>query len=663
MSAQFGRWNLDGLPADPGYLAKAREILAPYGPDDGDTYIKDTVGVLFRAFHTTGESRKERQPLVTASGTVICWDGRLDNREALIRDVQGRDRVTAESTDLAVVAAAYGTWGTTCFAELTGDWALSIWDAARRSLLLAKDPIGTRPLYYSFDEKQIVWSTILDPLVLLAGKKFQLEEEYIAGWLSFFPAAHLTPYAGIHSVPPSCVVTLEPGRHTVTKYWDFDAATRIRYRTDREYEEHFRQVFGESVRRRLRSDSPVLAELSGGMDSSAIVCMADALIERGAAETARLDTISYFDDSEPNWNERPYFRKVEEKRGRIGVHIDVSVQPQLRSPHRQDFAVTPNSRGRTANQLFECLAAQGNRVVLSGIGGDEVMGGVPTPVSELADLLATLQFRVLAQQLKAWSLSKRKPWFHLLLEAAKRFLPERIAGVPKRMRPAPWLTPGFVLHNRAALRGYETRLKVCGPWPSFQENLSTLEALRRELACHAPLADPPREYRYPFLDRSLLEFVYAVPREQLVRPGQRRSLMRRALAGIVPEDILNRRRKAYVARAPLAAIAADADRFTEIVRDMAGPAPGIVEPEEFLEALERARHGQETPTIPILRTLAMAAWLKGLEKQEFFAGKHRGSADDVGKVGERFSPPGRAKEIAGCAMEFGSQESNVAEFN
>src|SRR5882762_1037397 len=141
-----------------------------------------------------------------------------------------------------------------------------------------------------------------------------------------FPAVHLTPYVGIHAVPPSSSVLLRPGKHTVRKYCDFDPSKRIRYSTDAEYEEHFRTVFAEAVQRRLRSDSPILAELSGGMDSSSIVCVADTIIARGAAETPRLDTLSYYNDSEPNWNERPYFTKVEEKRGRTGTHIDVSNQ-------------------------------------------------------------------------------------------------------------------------------------------------------------------------------------------------------------------------------------------------------------------------------------------------------------------------------------------------
>src|SRR5690349_16644686 len=294
VNVQFGRWSFDGRPADREYLARAEGMLASFGPDGGETYIKDSVGILYRAFHTTKESREETQPLVTPSGAVFSWDGRLDNRAELIREM--KDILTTASTDLSIVAAAYERWGIASFAKLIGDWALSIWNPKDRSLILAKDPIGTRHLYYTFDQEQVSWSTILDPLVLLAGKTFALEEEYIAGWLSFFPATHLTPYIGIHSVSPSTSVLIREGKHTVSKYWDFDPSKRIRYRTDAEYEEHFRVAFAEAVRRRLRSDSPILAELSGGMDSSSIVCMADGIIARGAAETSRLDTVSYYDD-------------------------------------------------------------------------------------------------------------------------------------------------------------------------------------------------------------------------------------------------------------------------------------------------------------------------------------------------------------------------------
>src|SRR5437016_6824800 len=149
MSVQFGRWSVDGKPVDMEYLEKVKTVIAPYGPDDGGCYSKMDIGILYRAFHTTRESSRETQPHITESGAVIVWDGRLDNRADLIRQL--RDVLRISSTDVSIVAAAYEEWGTDCFAKLIGDWALSIWDPRVRSLILAKDPIGTRCLFYSFD--------------------------------------------------------------------------------------------------------------------------------------------------------------------------------------------------------------------------------------------------------------------------------------------------------------------------------------------------------------------------------------------------------------------------------------------------------------------------------------------------------------------------------
>ena len=167
----------------------------------------------------------------------------------------------------------------------------------------------------------------------------------LAGY-RFSPATHLAPtIIGIHSIPPTSSVLISAKEGTrSTSIGISIQKKRIYYRSDGEYGKRFQGIFAEAVRRRLRSDSPVLAELSGGMDSSSIVCMADTIAARGAAETPRLDTVSYYNDSEPNWNERPYFTIVEAKRGRIGCHIDLSKQEQ---PYFQfsshDFAATPSS--------------------------------------------------------------------------------------------------------------------------------------------------------------------------------------------------------------------------------------------------------------------------------------------------------------------------------
>jgi asparagine synthase (glutamine-hydrolysing) len=614
MSVQFGAWNFDGKPLPPENINQVSSLLAPYGPDSSRSYQQNGITILWRAFHTTREARHETQPHIDRLGAVLTWDGRLDNRHELIRHF--RNSLPRDTADVSIVAAAFTRWGTGCFAKLVGDWALSLWIPSERRLLLAKDPIGTRHLFYVYENTGITWCTILDPLVLVRRKALEVEQEYIAGWLSTFPAPHLTPYVGIRSVAPATYVCLEPTRHSADQYWSFDPGKTVRYRTDEEYEEHFRAVFADSVERRLRSDSPILAELSGGMDSSAIVCTADALLARGHNETPRLDTVSYFDDSEPNWNERPYFTKVEEKRGRSGCHIDASGQKSFDYERPNGiFTAIPGSLHAGASQACRdfsaCLESNGNRVVLSGIGGDEVLGGLPTATPELMDLLAMARFGSLAHQLKAWALAKKKPWFFLLGEALRAFIPSGVVGARQQIRPPSWLDPNFARRHRAALAGYACRIRLRIP-PSFQENVSTLGGLTRQLACSPLSPQPLYEKRYPFLDRDLLEFLFAIPRNQLVRPGERRSLMRRSLVGIVPDEVLGRRRKAYVVRSPMTAVSDQWISLIELTQNMVSSALGIIDARAFRDVLEKARQGQEVMLVAIERTLEIEFWLRGL---------------------------------------------------
>lgn len=615
MSVQFGKCNFDGKPVDPRDLDEARPVLAAYGPD-GEGYIcKNNFGILYRAFHTTREAKRETQPYVSNSGALITWDGRLDNRNDLIERLGGF--LSSESTDLEIAAAGYERWRTDMFRELIGDWSISIWDPKTQSLLLAKDFVGTRHLYYVVENDHVTWCTILDPLVLCSRHPFQLEEEFLAGWISFLPETHLTPYVGIHAVPPSSCVRLALGTQQVTKFWDFDPGKRILYRADGEYEEHFRAALWQSVHRRLRSDSPVLAELSGGMDSSAIVCMADELSRHRRGISQTVDTVSYFDNSEPNWDERPYFTKVEEKRGRTGYHIAVTSQSLFNlHPKYDSVAVTPNSLSRndeTNQPLAEYMNAQRIRVLLSGVGGDEVTGGVPTPTPEIADLLFRGKFLTLAQRLKLWALEKRCPWISLLSEVFRETFPS-VLGAPRRLRSANWLNSAFANRHRLALRGYDRGLNVLGTLPSFQENLRVLDGLRRQLACFRLLSEPLHERRYPYLDRDLLEFLYAVPREQIVRPGQRRSLMRRALVGIVPHEVLERRRKAYVARGPVLALSVEWPNIAQVIQEMLASSIGIVNAAAFRNSLQKARNGEEVPILPLMRTLDIEFWLRNLSQ-------------------------------------------------
>jgi asparagine synthase (glutamine-hydrolysing) len=615
MSPHFGRWNFTGKPIPPVYGERVASLLLPFGPDGGNSYSSLNALILSRAFATTPESADELQPHRLMGGAVLCWDGRLDNRNDIIRSLCIRPCPSV--SDPFLVASSYERWGKECFAKLIGDWALSIWNPDSNTLLLAKDFLGSRSLYYSVRGDHCVWSSILDPLVLLSDVPVKLEMEYLAGWLGDFPATSLTPYRHVYCVPPASFVEISGQRKVSTKYWDFDPGARIRCKTDAEYEDQFRSLFAASVSRRLRSKTRILAELSGGMDSSSIVCMADCIAAQASSPFAAVDTISYFDDGEPDSNERPYVAGIELKRGKTGCHIDLSSDTLLSvGPIKDRFAAIPGSGllpTVSMRRRQDYMHSNGQRVLLSGIGGDEMLGGVPTPVPELADLLRYGQFRRLGRQLVRWALAQRRPVHYLLGEATSVFLPVRLRPLANTPSAPPWLAKKFVRTYRDALAGYETRTPISGHAPSFYESEYVLEHLRRQLSCSVPSQDELCEKRYPYLDRDLVVFLFSIPREQLVRPGRRRSLMRRALHGIVPNEILERRRKAFAVRTPLVSVRNAFLHLGQAGSQMYCCDLGIVDRKKLDHSLEELRSGAETRVVPLVRTLLLEVWLRSFD--------------------------------------------------
>jgi asparagine synthase (glutamine-hydrolysing) len=160
-------WNFNGAPASPDYLQEVRLLLNPYGPEGQGCWTKRGVELLFQTFDTIGNTDIEVQLSLSASGMVLMWDGRLDNRWELLHELSGN--LSPDASDVAIVAAAYGKAKADAFKKFVGDWALSVWDPGSQSLILARDFLGTRHLYYSMGSNRVAWSTVLDPLVLLAG--------------------------------------------------------------------------------------------------------------------------------------------------------------------------------------------------------------------------------------------------------------------------------------------------------------------------------------------------------------------------------------------------------------------------------------------------------------------------------------------------------------
>ena len=291
MSALGGIYNFEGAPIDERVLAALGKGLAYRCPDGGLEYRIGSVGMAYRAFHTTEESHLEIQPSVSSRGDILCWDGRLDNREELIPRLV--ENLHGERSDLAIVMAAYLKWGAGMLRRIIGDFALSLWDPVEQTLLLARDAFGARALYYQADPKRVLWSSELSVLLDTDGVEQEIDDEYVAGYLTNTVEVWRSPYKSIRSVQPGHVLMSRDGRLEERRFWSPVPKRDIYYKSDPEYEDHFRSLFRESVRRRLRSDRPVWSQLSGGLDSSSIVCVADQIIASGEASTGKLETISY----------------------------------------------------------------------------------------------------------------------------------------------------------------------------------------------------------------------------------------------------------------------------------------------------------------------------------------------------------------------------------
>ncbi len=612
MSAQAGVWNFDEAPASREVLANISQTISQYGPDGEQTYFSGPMGMLYRPFHTTKESRLERQPHVSSHGKVVMWDGRLDNREELIPQLRGD--LSADLTDLAIVVAAFERWGPDCFCKVVGDWALSIWDPIQKDVILARDYIGVRHLYYYPTSKRVMWCTYLAPLVL-SGDQFTLNDEYIAGYLALYPEAHLTPYREIHAVPPGKFVRIREGKATIHPYWAFHPEVRIRHKTDAEYEEHFRVVFRQAVRRRLRSDSPILAELSGGLDSSSIVCMADDILDKEGTETPRLDTLSFYDPREPDGDERPYFSKVEATRGRMGYHCDAGAEVISIPQALPTFFPCPGSLGDEKVQATDfrrkLIREHKYRVSLSGIGGDEFLGGVPRAGPQLADLILEFRPAELARQLMAWSFAKRRPWIQLLGEACVLLLPVWArARLTSDAKVATWIDADFARRNRFRFR----QLGPIGDYGftlcSRREYAQTVVALSWQMSSSAIPFEGSEERRYPYLDQNLLEFLLAIPANQLLRPGERRSLMRRALAGLLPREIVHRKTKAVSVRKFITGVQANWETLEALLYPGASSRFGFLNPSRFHQDLLRAKHGDAPQLVRMVKVIALELWLQ-----------------------------------------------------
>lgn len=558
MSAIAGIFLLDGRPAEQPVLQCMVDKLAHRGPDGAGVWHEGSIGLGHRMLWTTPQSLHEELPLRDA-GYALVANARIDNREELC-DLLGLDRRDlAEVTDSYLILRAYQKWGEACPTRLLGDFTFAIWDEEKQQIFCTRDHFGIKPFYYYLSDRAFVFATELKAIFCWPEVPRRLNEVRVADFLHFEDCDRTTTlYQEILRLPPGHTLTVGRNGAKLCQYWQLDPEREIRLSSDQEYADALRELFIEAVRCRLRSAFPVGSLLSGGLDSSAITCVAHDLLchENGR----KLYTFSALHGKVPESDEREYIQAVL-SRGSYHAYLqDVDeVSPlvdleRLLWHHDEAFA---GGNSYILWTMYGAAEKHGVRVLLEGFDGDST---ISHGLGLLIELASTGKWFRLAGEVIAYSRKTNTQWGPPLWAWVNRYgLQPAISKVPllnqlhrrsrfvfrqARHRIRPTQERPFVkAHRPEFLRrlNLENRYKA-GPVPRNDREKQYLRLMEPGMVLSLESRDKCAsafsiDLRYPFWDKRLIEFCLAVPAEQKMVRGWTRMMMRRAMTGILPPEV------------------------------------------------------------------------------------------------------------------------------
>ncbi|KPL12123.1 asparagine synthase [candidate division BRC1 bacterium SM23_51] len=631
MSAIVGIYCPDGRPVDRSDLDRMVESLAHRGPDAAGAWNEGPVGLGNTLLWTTPESRREKMPTADGSGQlVLTADARIDNRRDLMASLGIAPH--EQITDGGLILRAYEKWGDRCPEQLLGDFAFAIWDGRKKALFCARDHLGIKPFYYYFRaDRTFAFASEIKALLCLDEVPRRLNDVKVADYLvPIFEDKASTFYLDILRLPPGHRMTVGREGLSMQSYWSLDASREVRLGSDEEYAEAFRDLFAEAVRCRLRSAFPLGAMLSGGLDSSAVACMARALLAEG--DNRRIHTFSAIFDDVPECDERPYIDAVLEQGGFDPhyVHADrISPLANLDRVfwHQDEPFYAPNLFIHWG--LYTSVHQQNVRVVLDGLDGDTTVSHAIPYVGELARrgrwIALAREIRGLA---KNFEISPYRVFWN---RAVKPLIPGPARQVWRMLRGRTRIVPlkNSTINPRFAERiGLEARARAMladqdGPPRSAKADhhrrLATgLLPFALEVADRAAAAFS-LEARYPFFDRRLIEFCLALPTDQKMHGGWTRVVMRRALAGVYPEKIRWRGGKSNLSPNFTRALLVHA---RPVVDEVIESEPSVLEQYVDLPALREVyrqfvSRGAEEHAMMIWKATTLALWF--FRQKEHFA--------------------------------------------
>jgi asparagine synthase (glutamine-hydrolysing) len=545
LESRDGRRALLGGPDTPADAYAARLAYAPHTDATAPALHDAWLGLAFRRLSILDLSPSGHQPMCDPSGRYwLIFNGEIYNFVEL-RDELREAGAHFESTgDAAVILAAFARWGANALSRFNGMWGLAIWDTQEKSLFLARDRFGVKPLYYQWDGHRLRFSSELKPLVLDRPRRPDLRcvHDLVAwDWVDHTPQ---TFFEGTLRLPPASALVAGEGGVRVWRWWDLpEEAARLRAQVPRREADvvaRFRELFESAVAVRLRSDVTVGACLSGGLDSSAVVWAAAGQLD----EPVRAFTVGY---REPEFDERRYARALATAAGARLEEAEPDGSDLFEVMERLVWHLEEPSAGPglySQWHVMQLAHRAGLKVLLDGQGGDELLGGYHRyAFPYLRDLLLGGRWNEFAHDV--WDVGERHGHLQTWAKTMSPWLPRsvfswgrRTLGQGKDRVVHPDLIAAAGRAEPLPPRRFRSQLSNLLAWEMTDRFLpSLLRYEDRNSMAHSI------ETRLPFLDYRLAEYVFALGGEWRVRGTTTKWLLRRAYAERLPEAVSARRDK------------------------------------------------------------------------------------------------------------------------
>jgi asparagine synthase (glutamine-hydrolysing) len=572
-----GVWNLDGAPPSAAERDAVMKPLAHRAPNGAAWFRQGGVAICQTLPRSSTKPSVENGPFVGRRGDVLVWDGRLDDREALVGALgASASDLDRSSPDAAIVVAAFERWDTRFLERLSGDFALAVFRPIDHVLYLARDAIGSRPLYWARSRSTVVFASEASAVAGHPSIGVQPNRRLLARTL--VPTAPYdeeewdTFYQCVMSVRPSHVLEFTASSSRRRRYWDFSIASTAAPRSFETRAEAFRETFDRAVRRRVRSASPIAISVSGGLDSSSVFAIASL------RASTPIHGLTFSAAAGSAADESEYVRELEDAYGTEIERVPLRPAGTLEGALR----ITTAAEGPAFIGLFEAqdrlnaaACASGAEVLLTGQFGDQVLAN-ETYLSDLIDHLHVWTALAHLKEIPRWNQEADRSALQraIFAEILRVHIPRRLTRplrrlrADRRARERPWLNPSFrTLADD--IRGPEripTQIHSHGGRTLYSGVRSSGWVSKLEFA-NKSAARRGLDVSHPFMDRDVVELLLNTPGAEINHAGVPKAIVRAALRDLVPASIFARRTKADFTGEVVHALLTNWQEVREVLED------------------------------------------------------------------------------------------------